>query len=124
MLSGRYRVYRLILQHNVREFGAEVKFIDTHLLCDGVQRCSFLIVSISKSRFSMTGSLLLENHVQLIIVSNDDTSCCRLREHSHLKSLLLRDNNFAEGLPDVIGQLTSLNVLDLRSCSLKNIPSR
>ena len=48
-------------------------------------------------------------------------SLCKLTE---LKVLGLSDNNFSDGLPDVIVQLTSLNTLDLRWCKLTTLPVR
>ena len=43
---------------------------------------------------------------------------------TQLKVLDLWGNKFSDGLPDVIGQLTSLNTLDLESCKLTTLPER
>ena len=49
---------------------------------------------------------------------------CSLGKLTELKVLYLGDNNFSGGLPDVIGQLTSLNRLNLERCNLSTLPER
>ena len=43
---------------------------------------------------------------------------------TQLKVLDLWGNKFSDGLPDVIGQLTSLNTLDVQNCILTSLPKR
>ena len=45
-----------------------------------------------------------------------------LSKLTELKVLDLEGNNFSDGLPDVIGQLTSLNTLNLGGCNLSTLP--
>ena len=49
---------------------------------------------------------------------------CSFSKLTELKVLNLSDNNFSDGLPDVIGQLTSLNTLNLKKCKLSTLPVR
>ena len=49
---------------------------------------------------------------------------CSLSQLSELKSLDLCYNNISGGLPDVIGQLKSLNTLKLDGCHLTTLPDR
>ena len=47
---------------------------------------------------------------------------CSLIELRRLKCLNLRENDFTEGLPSVIEKLTSLEILHLVECHLKDLP--
>ena len=49
---------------------------------------------------------------------------CSLSKLTELKELHLSENHFSGGLPDVFGQLTSLNTLNLQECSLTTLPVR
>ena len=43
---------------------------------------------------------------------------------THLKELILQDNNFSRGLTDLVGDLISLEKLNLADCRLTELPSR
>ena len=48
-------------------------------------------------------------------------SLCSLK---HLQVLDLSYNDFSNGLPSVVGKITTLNTLELRHCRLKELPQR
>ena len=48
-------------------------------------------------------------------------SLCLLK---HLQVLDLSDNDFSDGLPSVVGEITTLTTLDLFDCKLKDLPQR
>ena len=48
-------------------------------------------------------------------------SLCSLK---HLQVLDLSYNDFSDGLPSVVGEITTLNTLNLSGCKLKDIPQR
>ena len=46
-----------------------------------------------------------------------------LSKLSQLRKLYLGNNDFTEGLPSVIEELTSLEVLNLQECKLQTLPN-
>ena len=49
---------------------------------------------------------------------------CSLGLLTQLKALYLTYNNFEDGLPDVVGELASLEALDANGCGLTSLPER
>jgi len=47
-----------------------------------------------------------------------------LSQLAQLKVLLMSDNDFSEGLPEVVSTLTSLEELYIRKCGLNTLPDR
>ncbi|XP_067944838.1 malignant fibrous histiocytoma-amplified sequence 1 homolog [Watersipora subatra] len=57
------------------------------------------------------------------VVTNGEGECCRiLKSLKRLKVLTLDFNNFSAGLPPVIGEIGTLEILLLRNCQLTDLP--
>ena len=50
--------------------------------------------------------------------------CYSLTKLYQLTTLHLDKNDFSKGMPDVIGQMTSLKVLRMINCKLNDLPQR
>ena len=50
--------------------------------------------------------------------------CYSLTRLNQLKNLYVDNNDFSKGMPDVIGQITSLSELLMRNCKLTDLPQR
>ena len=49
---------------------------------------------------------------------------CRLSPLKHLKVLQLTENELSAGLPSAIGEIDTLNRLEIYKCGLKTLPQR